>query len=116
MKPRIKTIIECVAKEFAIPIKFIHDRDRKHDVLIPRMIAMYLSKEMTNRSWKDIGYFIGLRHYATIIHGHKKISGLILTNNYIAKKIEKLKPIIIESEKASCASGPATASISLQGL
>lgn len=62
----------------------------------PRMIAVYLVKELTPRSLPDIGRRFGGRDHTTILHSVRKISAQVETDPVLAAHIEKIKSVIAE--------------------
>ena len=46
---------------------------RHRSIARPRQIAMYLSKELTNKSYPEIGRSFGGRDHTTVMHGIKQI-------------------------------------------
>ncbi len=67
---------------------------RSKSVVIPRQIAMYLSKELTNLSYPEIGRNFGGKDHTTIIHASKKIDKLLNENSNISEDIRLLKSIL----------------------
>jgi chromosomal replication initiator protein len=45
-------------------------------VAMPRQIAMYLCKNLTNASLPEIGKSFGGKHHSTVIHSIRKIDSL----------------------------------------
>ena len=64
--------------------------------MIPRHIAMYLCREMTQTNFKEIGNIMGKRDHSTVIHGYDKISYEIRNSenmkNMIDVLIKKINP------------------------
>ena len=56
----------------------------------PRQMAMYLAKQMTNRSLPEIGRRFGGRDHTTVMHGVRKIDSLLATDEQIARDVETL--------------------------
>ena len=67
---------------------------RSKSVVIPRQVAMYLSKELTNLSYPEIGRNFGGKDHTTIIHASKKIDKLLNESNSISEDIRLLKSIL----------------------
>ncbi|KAF0675949.1 chromosomal replication initiator protein DnaA [Profundibacterium mesophilum] len=57
----------------------------------PRQIAMFLCKQMTQRSLPEIGRHFGGRDHTTILHGIKRIEALKSTDSQIAEDLEMLR-------------------------
>lgn len=56
-------------------------------IVVPRQIAMYLSREMTNNSLPKIGKEFGGKDHTTVIHACDKISEIIKIDIDIRKKL-----------------------------
>jgi len=70
----VELIQEIVAKQFRIRVEDLLSKRRSRDVTIPRQIAMYLAREMTDVSLPNIGKLFGGRDHSTVIHAHKEIA------------------------------------------
>ncbi|MFV0465795.1 MAG: chromosomal replication initiator protein DnaA [Lachnospiraceae bacterium] len=93
-KPREITpqlIIEAVSEHCQISLDQIISKNRSNDIAIPRQIAMYLCKNMTDVPLQSIGSLLGGRDHSTIIHGIKKITEEYETNENIRNMIETIK-------------------------
>ena len=51
-------------------------RETSRSVAVPRQIAMYLTKTLTDASLPEIGKGFGGKHHSTVIHSVRKIDGL----------------------------------------
>lgn len=66
-------------------------RKRHARIAFPRMVAMYLTREMLpDLSLEEIGEKFA-RHYTSIIHGHTVISGLIDVYKQVEESIDYLE-------------------------
>lgn len=70
----VENIQKTVADHFDIKIADMHSKRRMANVAFPRQIAMYLSKELTQKSLIDIGNEFGGRDHATVLYAIKKIN------------------------------------------
>lgn len=66
-------IQKFVADHYNLSISDIRARNNSKSIALPRQIAMYLSKSLTNASLPDIGKSFGGKHHSTVIHSIKKI-------------------------------------------
>ena len=64
----IENIQKIVSEHFDIPVDLLKSKTRKQEIVNARMIAMYLSKELTRCSLKTIGLHFGGRDHSTVIH------------------------------------------------
>ena len=74
-------IIQTVAEHYGITMADIAGNKRNNEIVIPRQIAMYLCRKMTDASLKNIGGLLGKRDHTTIINGHNKIEAELKGNN-----------------------------------
>ncbi|MBN2364364.1 chromosomal replication initiator protein DnaA [candidate division WOR-3 bacterium] len=80
-----------VAEFFDLSEYAIKGKKRNKSIAISRHIAMYLTREMTDLSYKEIGELFGKKDHSTVIHAIKKIGKKIQEEQSFAKEIEKIK-------------------------
>lgn len=68
----IDYIMDIVADHFNIEKSVILSSRKTKDIAVPRQVCMYLCKELTNHSFKEIGSALGGRDHSTVIHGVNK--------------------------------------------
>ena len=69
----IETVQRFVANYYKLKIADLKSRNNSKSVTLPRQIAMYLVKSLTNHSLPQIGKSFGGKHHSTVIHSIKKI-------------------------------------------
>ena len=84
----------CVAEEFGMSLQELKARRRNKNIVLPRQIAMYLSRELTELSLPEIGAFFGGKDHTTVLHSYNKIKEAILKNELLKNKIEKVIQVI----------------------
>jgi chromosomal replication initiator protein len=94
---KIDDIQKLVATHYNVSRADLLSARRNADVVLPRQIAMYLSKILTPRSLPEIGRRFGNRDHTTVIHAVRKIEGLVARDNSLAESLEVLKRILSES-------------------
>ncbi len=67
------TIQRIVCEHFGIKLPELKARKRTKEVALPRQIAMYLSKQLTNLSLNDIGKNFGGKDHATVLYACRQI-------------------------------------------
>ena len=89
-----ENIINTVAEHYDISPEDLRGKKRNSEIVLPRQIAMYLCKVMTDVPLKAIGIELGGKDHATVSHGVNKIEksmqedeALKNTVNIIKKKI-----------------------------
>lgn len=80
-------ILEKVGEYFNVSGGDLKRGKRSKNIVVPRQIAMYLIRELTDLSLPEIGGFLGAKHHTTVLYAHKKIKEDL-------KKNEKLRLII----------------------
>lgn len=71
-KVTVPLIQQVVAEFYGVTVENLMSPRRTADITYPRQVAMYLSREMTDMSLKNIGQAFG-RDYSTVISACKKI-------------------------------------------
>ncbi len=92
-------IISMVAEHFDITEDDIRGSKRNSKIVLPRQIAMYLCRDMTNVPLASIGKLIGNRDHTTVMHGFEKIEKNMKTSESLANTIEILKKKINPQKK-----------------
>ena len=70
----VENIQKTVADFYKIKIADMHSKKRPAHIARPRQIAMYLAKELTQKSLPEIGDMFGGRDHTTVLHAVRKIS------------------------------------------
>jgi chromosomal replication initiator protein len=71
----IENIQKTVADFYKIKVADMYSKKRPNSIARPRQIAMYLAKEMTQKSLPEIGDSFGGRDHTTVLHAVRKIGG-----------------------------------------
>jgi chromosomal replication initiator protein len=69
----IKSIQEAVAYLFGLSAEELRQESSRRVVTVPRQIAMYLAKQMTDASLPEIGRQFGGKHPTTVMHSIAKV-------------------------------------------
>src|SRR5690554_4798582 len=69
----IEGIMEAVADHYAIKVADMKSKRRTRNITFPRQVAMYLVRQLTDRSLPEIGEAFGGRDHTTVIHAVEKI-------------------------------------------
>ncbi|GKQ43409.1 chromosomal replication initiator protein DnaA [Companilactobacillus sp. RD055328] len=87
----ISRIQDRVAKYYKISVEDIKGKKRVHSIVIPRQIAMYLARELTEKSLPQIGQEFGGKDHTTVMHSFEKINEELKINNDLQRTINDLK-------------------------
>jgi chromosomal replication initiator protein len=69
----VENIQKTVADFFNIKVADMYSKKRPANIARPRQIAMYLAKELTQKSLPEIGDLFGGRDHTTVLHAVRKI-------------------------------------------
>ncbi|MFA5363054.1 MAG: chromosomal replication initiator protein DnaA [Candidatus Omnitrophota bacterium] len=90
----IDFIQRCVAEEFGISLQDLKMKRRNKTIVLPRQIAMYLSRDFTDFSLPEIGNAFGGKDHTTVLHSYKKIKEEINHNEILKDKINRITQVI----------------------
>ena len=71
----VENIQKTVADFYKIKVADMYSKKRPASIARPRQIAMFLAKELTQKSLPEIGELFGGRDHTTVLHAVRKISG-----------------------------------------
>ena len=90
-KPITTDLIQkIVCEHYALKLSDMKAKKRTKEVALPRQIAMYLSKQLTNLSLSDIGKNFGGKDHATVIYACKQIEEKRAKDEAFNRMIENL--------------------------
>ena len=87
----VERIIDEVARTYGMsPEDITKQKSKKSNVSTARHIAIYITRELTNLTVKEIGSMFGGRHYTTVIYSIQKIDELIEKDLKVKELIEDM--------------------------
>ncbi|MGE5307921.1 MAG: chromosomal replication initiator protein DnaA [Deltaproteobacteria bacterium] len=87
-------IQRCVAEEFGVTLADLKTKRRNKTIVLPRQVAMFLSRELTELSLPEIGDFFGGKDHTTVLHSYNKIKGEAAASEELKERLEKIKKVI----------------------
>ena len=87
----IDTIQKVVAAAFNVKISDMKMKRKYKGFVIPRQVAMYLSRKLTDASLLEIGDKFGGKDHSTVLHSIKKVEQKILQEPAFKETVENLK-------------------------
>ncbi len=87
----VENIQKTVADFYKIKIADMYSKKRPASIARPRQIAMYLAKEMTQKSLPEIGELFGGRDHTTVLHAVRKIGGERGKNSELNQQLHVLE-------------------------
>jgi chromosomal replication initiator protein len=86
----IERIQELVCERFSVTHAELTGDRRSQNIVYPRQVAMYLSRELTDASLPKIGKEFGGRDHTTVIHATSKIARLIREDRSVYNLVQEL--------------------------
>ena len=87
-------ILSIVSEQYGVSADDLLSKKRNRNVALPRQIAMYLCRSLTQLSTTNIGQAIGGRDHTTVMHGCEKIEEEMNRDFAFKKRIEELMEIV----------------------
>ncbi len=87
----VENIQKTVADFYKIKVADMYSKKRPASIARPRQIAMYLAKEMTQKSLPEIGELFGGRDHTTVLHAVRKIGGERGKNSELNQQLHVLE-------------------------
>ncbi len=84
-------IREEVARNWNIKPDALSSKRRTKDVTVPRQVAMYLIKEMLDKSLVQIGRLFGGRDHSTVIHSIRRVQAGIHDDEDFAIRVNRIR-------------------------
>jgi chromosomal replication initiator protein len=89
-KITIEAIQRSVAEHFGMKVPELKQKNNSRQIVVPRQIAMYLAKQMTEASLPEIGRQFGGKHHTTVMHSIAKIDEQRRNDKDLNRTINKL--------------------------
>ena len=90
-KITIEAIQRAVSENFGMRPADLKQKNNSRNVCVPRQIAMYLAKQMTEASLPEIGRQFGNKHHTTVMHSIAKIDELRREDKDLQRTLNKLQ-------------------------
>lgn len=87
----IEEIQKAAAHYYNIKISDLKSAKRLKALVLPRQVAMYLSRQLTAASYPEIGEKFGGKDHSTIIHAIRKIEKLLEDDMQLRSSVEELR-------------------------
>ena len=91
----IRRIQKSVANFYKISYEDIKSKKRPPNIAIPRQVAMYLCRKLTDESFERIGIEFGGKNHATVMHSCNKIETELRNNKDLKEAIENIEKELV---------------------
>ncbi|HKD24109.1 MAG TPA: chromosomal replication initiator protein DnaA [Rhizomicrobium sp.] len=93
-KTSIEDIQRRTAEFYKLDLRDFHSPQRSRRVARPRQVAMYLARELTERSLPEIGRRFGGRDHTTVLHACRRIAALCEEDPVLKQEVDFLKDVL----------------------
>jgi len=83
-------IQQAVAEFYSVSVEDLKSKGRHKSIVLPRQVAMYLCRTLTNSSLPDIGQAFGGKDHTTVMHACEKIKRRVAEDDAFRRQIENL--------------------------
>lgn len=90
----IRAIQKAVADYFGLTVEDLISKRRTRNITIPRQVAMYLARELTDASLPRIGQEFGGRDHTTVIHACDKIRAEQGMDPFLARAVQEIHSLV----------------------
>ena len=90
----MENITHAVCEHFNVPEKMLFASTRKREVAQARQVAMYLAKQMTDKSLVEIGRQYGGRNHATVLHAIHTVSDELEHDAFLRRSVKQIENMI----------------------
>ena len=89
-QPDDERIQEVICERFSMSLEELCSHKRSQNIVYPRQVAMYLSRELTDSSLPKIGKHFGDRDHTTVLHANTKITNMIRADRTVYNLVQEL--------------------------
>ena len=93
-KVTVELVQQVVANHYQIELAAMGSHERSREITLPRQIAMYLTRELTNLSLPDIARNFGGRDHTTVLHACKKVERIQAHDLTLRESIMHIRNLI----------------------
>ena len=84
-------ILEATAFAFEVEAGDLRSKGRRHELVTPRQVAMYLMREFTTHSYPEIGQFFSGRDHSTVVYAVQKVTEQLSKDRDLEERIQTVK-------------------------
>lgn len=88
-------ILRVTARHYEVEADDIRSKGRRHELVVPRQVAMYLMRELTPHSYPEIGQFFSGRDHSTVMYAVQKVTEQITKDRELEEKVREIKSSLL---------------------
>ncbi|WP_185095212.1 chromosomal replication initiator protein DnaA [Truepera radiovictrix] len=87
----MEEILRATAFHFEADAEDLRSKGRRHELVVPRQVAMYLMRELTSHSYPEIGQFFSGRDHSTVVYAVQKVGEQLAKDRELEMRIQAIK-------------------------
>jgi chromosomal replication initiator protein len=95
----VDRIIDATAAVFAVPARRLRGHRRGRALVLPRQVAMYVARELLERSFAELAVAFG-RHHTTVLHAWRTVAARRETDAHFAAMVKRVVQQVGGEEEA----------------
>jgi chromosomal replication initiator protein len=84
-------ILLATARHFKVEATDLRSKGRRHELVVPRQVAMYLIRELTPHSYPEIGQYFSGRDHSTVMYAVQKVSRHLGSDDELSSSVRTIK-------------------------
>ena len=91
VKVSMEDILRTVGQTHGIDTADLRSKGRRQELVVPRQIAMYLIRELTQHSFPEIGQFFSGRDHSTVMYSINKVGDQLKEDAELQRKVREIR-------------------------
>ncbi|MDZ7706118.1 MAG: chromosomal replication initiator protein DnaA [Trueperaceae bacterium] len=91
----MEDILRATATHFGVVPHDVRSKGRKQDMVLPRQIAMYLIRDLTDRSYPEIGQYFSGRDHSTVMYAVQKMTEQLKDDEGLEHHLQDIKASLL---------------------
>jgi chromosomal replication initiator protein len=92
--PALGEIARLTARYFGFSVADLKSPNRRQPLVAGRGVAMYLARQLTRKSFEEIGAYFGGRDHTTVLHGCRRTEQLLGHDRSTRQAVNELKRLM----------------------
>ncbi len=97
LRPSLRTIAALSAKYFCLRMSDLTSPSRRRGIVQARAVAVYLARQLTDKSLGQIGGYFGGRDHTTVLHSFRSIEARLRSDPTIRRAVADVRKLIAQA-------------------
>jgi chromosomal replication initiator protein len=92
----LSEIGRAVSRQFGTTLAELRKPSRTHGQVVPRQVAMYLARQLTQASMGQIATYFGRRNHSTVVHACQRVTDSLVENAMLRQHLTQIRSVLSE--------------------